>query len=465
MKKLFYFFIIIIVFISCKDDLEAFSVDLPAGAFRFTPAMGGAILTYTLPDDPEVVAVQVTYKDIYGKYIRKTGSNSTNQLVITGFNEAVSDIPAQITFLKRNDEESQPIDVTFSTLDSGPICFINNAEVASGWDGCTLTLDNPEGTTGMAHVFYLGNNPQDGKPDTILMESFPLRAGQDVKRYIPQQKRANHTIIVRAEDYRGYIVKERIWENIHAFNVEKLDPANFKLIYSNSLEVPEEKIGLQYLTDGDTKGTSWFQTENLYHYYTFISKENGWGADSEPMYIDLKVMRPVAEIRFYAYRYIGQTGFGKQPKPEWRVLANNTSYIGPKYFNNYLANKLPCSVTVYGCRENVDNPDWDQVEWEELSVFEDDPEANIRWTDHAVTCNKVSSNATDRFATLPALEKAAPIFKGMNIDIDKQGEGFRYIKIKFHNTYRLAPAYEAQKSNQETKYLTFHELEIYSNKD
>ena len=106
--------------------------------------------------------------------------------------------------------------------------------------------------------------------------------------------------MVRAEDNRGNLVKERIWNDIQAFNVERLDPKNFDVIYSNSLEIPEEKVGLKYLTDGDTKGTTWFEDQNPFMYHTFISKENGAGPDSEPMYIDLKKMRPVSEVRIYA---------------------------------------------------------------------------------------------------------------------------------------------------------------------
>ena len=172
---------------ACNSDEESFTVELPAGAFQFTPVMGGAVLQYTLPDDPEIIAINVRYQDAYGKNILKTGSSSTNKLTLTGFNESVNDIPAQVSFLKQNHTESQPVDTRFSTLDSAPIHFINNAEVLSGWNGCSLSFDNPEGTTGTAHVFYLGTNPLNNEPDTILIESFPLSPGQDVKHYTPKQ--------------------------------------------------------------------------------------------------------------------------------------------------------------------------------------------------------------------------------------------------------------------------------------
>jgi len=64
------------------------------------------------------------------------------------------------------------------------------------------------------------------------------------------------------------------------------------------------------------------------------------------------------------------------------------------------------------------------------------------------------------------LEAAEPIYKAMNVDINIQGEGFRYLKIKFNDAYRLPSGYEQPSTtNTVTRHLTFHELEIYSDKD
>ena len=130
-------------------------------------------------------------------------------------------------------------------------------------------------------------------------------------------------------------------------------------------------------------------------------------------------------------------------------------------------NKLPCSITIYGCRKEANSSNWDSMEWEAISTFEDDPdtEDSQRWTYRAVTCGG-TTNAY-RFATLSALEAADPIYKSMSVDIDKQEEGFRYLKIKFNGVYNMYPSnYERDDvTNKQNKYLTFHELEIYSDKD
>ena len=59
MNKLIYLIILVCTIVSCNDDPEEFTVDLPAGAFQFTPAMGGAVLRYKLPEDPDVIAINV----------------------------------------------------------------------------------------------------------------------------------------------------------------------------------------------------------------------------------------------------------------------------------------------------------------------------------------------------------------------------------------------------------------------
>ena len=456
MKKILYLALAVVSLTSCKDDAELFSVEISPEQFEFTPVMGGAEMKYVLPDDPEIIAINVRYNDAYGNPILKSGSSTTDCLTLTGFNEASTGNHAMVSFLRRNNQESEPYEVTFNTLDSAPICFINGAEVRSGWNGCTLEYDNPEGTTGMAHVFYVGVNPIDNLRDTILIESFPLGAGKDVRHYTPQQKSSDNTIIVRAEDYRGYIVKERVWENIQAYNVDKLDSSKFDIHYSNSLEVPDERIGLQYLTDGDTKGTSWFRDQDVYHYFTFISKAHGAGPDSEPMYIDLKKLRPTSEIRFYAYRYIAAG------KPN---LAN-TNHIGPQYIKNAWANMLPCSVTVYGCRDNVESTDFNSLEWEEIGAFNQDPNTSDRerWTYTASTCGGTSLGR-NTFGTLAKMEEASPIYTSVNIDINRQGNGFRYLKIKFNEVFYSIQDETASITNRETRYLSFHELEIYSDKD
>lgn len=446
---------------SCSSDDSAYEVKVSDGDLTFTPAMGGAIFHYKLPKDPDIIAVNLRYKDAYGSTLLKSGSNATDSLVITGFNEAVADVPVDITFTNKHREESAPIKAKFSTLDSAPICFINSVTVNSGWNGFSLSYNNPQGTKGMAHVYYLGNNPYSNKADTILLSSFQLNAGTDTLVYQVQQEHPYNTVIVRVEDYRGYIVKERVWEHIQAFNTEKLSPDHFEIIYNNSLEVPAEHVGLEYLTDGDCKGVRWFELQNAHVYNTFISKENGAGEDSEPMYVDLKTMRPTSEIRFYAHRQIASSG-----KPDWGPYNEANPYVATQYFNGFYPNVLPCSITIFGSREDDASRNWDSKTWEKIGEFDQDPDADYsaRWTYRAANCGGTFGTYT--FGTLARMEAATPVFMSIKVPAEGQDKGFRFLKIKFNNVFNLATDYERPSTtNKVTKIISFHELEIYSKKE
>ena len=58
---------------SCKSDetLPTFAFD--DNALTLTPAAGGAVLHYKLPDDPDVVGIHCRYNDCYGQPILRTG--------------------------------------------------------------------------------------------------------------------------------------------------------------------------------------------------------------------------------------------------------------------------------------------------------------------------------------------------------------------------------------------------------
>lgn len=142
---------------ACDDDKEGFVVaDLPDNAFSFKPMTGGAIMHYILPEDPGIVGIRVRYKDEHGKDMLRAASSTCDSVKLVGFNEATSNIPAQVSFCYYDDRESQPFDVTFSTADSGPVTFIKNVEVLSNWGGFTLRYNNPPETTGYGSFVLLG---------------------------------------------------------------------------------------------------------------------------------------------------------------------------------------------------------------------------------------------------------------------------------------------------------------------
>ena len=254
MKKSIYVLLVAIFIAACsKSEDSTFLTDISEDVFSFKPIAGGVIMHYNLPADPEVMGICVRYKDAFGSDMLRTASSICDSIILIGFNEAQSNVPAVVTLCRRDGVESNPINITFETKDSGPIAFMNNVQVKSGWNGFTVAYNNPENSKGMAHVFYLGINPRTNEPDTILISSFNLEEGEDFIVYQPKQESGKYDIVIRAEDFRGHMVKERVWENIDAITTSKLDASEFEFVCDNIVTSEKDKIGLQYLFDGDTK--------------------------------------------------------------------------------------------------------------------------------------------------------------------------------------------------------------------
>lgn len=444
--------VLLLALFSCKDDTDTFSPGISTEAFSFRPIAGGAIMHYSLPDNEDVVGLNIRYKDYAGKECIVSGSAVCDSLTLVGFNEARDNISGQVRLVKRNGDESSPINVTFSTADSGPVSFFKGVKVASGWNGFSVSTDNPEGSSGMAHVFYLGTNPYTNQPDTILLESFAIRPGKDTLTFEPKAGNDVNTIVIRTEDYRGYMVKQEVYPDIASYNTEILPPSEFTFSWSTCIEDTLYYLGAKYLFDGDTKGTTWLTNRNSNEYYFALAGPEGVG---DPMYIDMGHDRLTAQVRLYATLQ----GEGRFPDDRYSL-----GYYTP-YSNiwdwNYVT-KLPCDVDVYGAKDDGGTAgNWDSKQWVRLGSYSQDSgiESTLRWCKGCFY--DYSSQSRGIYSSKEDMDAADPIYMGVTFPADGQGDGYRYLKIVVNNTFVTK---EDINGPNVAHYVTMQELEVYTKK-
>lgn len=448
--------VLLLALYSCKDDTASFSPGIGAEAFSFRPIAGGAVMHYSLPDDEDVVGVNIRYKDYAGKECIVSGSAVCDSLTLVGFNEAQTNINGQVRLVKRNGEESSPVNVTFSTADSGPVSFFKGVKVDSGWNGFSVTTDNPEGSSGMAHVFYLGTNPYTNQPDTILLESFAIKPGKDTLTFEPKGGKDVNTIVIRTEDYRGYMVKQEVYPNIASYNTVILPPSEFKFSWSSSIEDSVYFLGTKYLFDGDTKGSTWLGNKNSNEYYFALA---GPQAVGDPMYIDMGRNRMTAQVRMYA----ALEGEGRLCDDRW-AFGDDTPYS--VIFDAHYVNKLPCDVDVYGAKDDGGSGgSWESKSWVRLGSYHQDPniERTLRWCKGCMyDCHdNASFLALKSYGTKADMDAADPIYMAVTFPADGQGEGYRYLKIIVNKTFQTE---EAPGDMNLAHYVTMQELEVYTKK-
>ena len=130
--KNIWLFLCIFFFIACEDDENYLDVSVPAESITFEPVSGGAIMRYSLPRPTDIYLVQARYTDAQGQEMKVSSSAYLDTLELLGFNAAMTGVPVEVTFLDRNNIESQPMNFTFNTLASAPLRFLGQRAGGAG---------------------------------------------------------------------------------------------------------------------------------------------------------------------------------------------------------------------------------------------------------------------------------------------------------------------------------------------
>ena len=75
------------------------------------------------------MGVKVRYRNAQGEDVLRTASYACDSIELIGFNEAQQNVEAFVTLCDRNNVESDPVKVTFSTKDSGPVAFFDKLQI------------------------------------------------------------------------------------------------------------------------------------------------------------------------------------------------------------------------------------------------------------------------------------------------------------------------------------------------
>lgn len=450
MKKFIYILFTFWVFYSCSDDKFYFEESISVENLSFRPIPGGTVMHYKLPTSTDILYIRVRYKDTFGQDMICSGSYACDSLTLLGFNEERKGVPALVTLCNNDDVESEPVEVTFDTKDSGPVSFFNNVKVTPAWGSISIKYNIPEDVKGMAHIFYVGEDPVSKQADTLLINSFVLNKGMDSLLLTPQQSRPAYDVVIRTEDFRGYMVKEKVWKEVAPLEIEKLNPANFDFHDPENLstEDPEFRLGKSYLFDEDLKGESCFAWSGWDNFNTYLAGPNCLG---KPLFIiDMKEQKLPAEFRLYAMLYV------RSSFPYGPMQGYPTQPYGEIWTSCY-ASKVPSNVTVYGSNNMNDDSTW-----KEIVHFEQDRmiDNESRWCKR---CNNGGDWRTYQITSSTALALAEPCYLKLSCPAD--GNKYRYLKFVVNEVFFSPLGWEnATNGANYDKYVTIHELEIYTAK-
>lgn len=412
-------------------------------------------MRYYLPSDMDIFGVRVRYTNAWGEEQMKDGSYLVDSLLLDGFTEERQDVPARVSFFNRYMEESEPVEMTFSTKKSATVAVFDELTVNTFWGGFNVTYNAPQNVNGVIHVFYMGTNPLTHEPDTILMSTVPIVEGGDTLNFVMQQAMDSVDVVVRTDSYKGYRVKQEIFRGLPCLSMDTLAPAEFEFKFTGDiLENEEFQFGEEYLFDGDKKG--WGYRRNVlagerYKYSTFVA---GPYAFNERFIIDMKEEKIPASVNLYAFLFFHSTypyNLSSQPL---------LSQVWSGYYNSRLPNK----VTLYGTNENPETVDLSSCV--RLFALDDIPDYSTgflnSWaarTDVLTTPNwdEWSGKGGNAVRAGDAeVEAANPVV--LNMLCNYSGDAYRYLIFVVEDTYDGNRWGGGEENPWE--YITINELEV-----
>lgn len=150
MRIIIIFVLIIIPFLysSCKEEsIGQYPVDdvapRPVTNVNVQNIKGGAVISYTLPDDKDLLYVKAVYSLPNGERKERKTSVYNNSIIIQGFAKSTV-ATVQLISVDRSQNESSPVNVEINPDDSPIFDVFSTLEVLASFGGIKLTWENKD---------------------------------------------------------------------------------------------------------------------------------------------------------------------------------------------------------------------------------------------------------------------------------------------------------------------------------
>lgn len=436
MKNIFYLLIFVSVLFSCSEESEQIlDSNVKDCNIEIEAVNGGAIMHYGLANDSKIYAIEVRYKDEFGEQIISKGTYLNTSIKLQGFINDKEDIPIEIRLLDNKGISSKPEWRKFSVKKCAAKAFMDDLEVKTYWDGFRIEYEGVEDPNGFFHVAHLGINPMTKEHDTLLIQTYPLEKGMQVKMFgnTSDEESNSTSVVVWAEDYRGNFVDKKVFKDVPASKSVLMDPKDFGF-EGSSKEDPTMEASWKYLFDGDTKGSRRMEAGGRKS-YSFISEKNAvpgfWT-------VDLKELKILSQVRLYCPL--------NSPWKHW-----GHDLWGFDYFF-----MMPSHVKIYASDDNsLPIDQWTLMGEYQESYGEDyEDDAHKNW-------NYPFVDPARRYYSVEQLEDAEPCY--IKFDIEFSETRYRYIRLEVLDVFHMLQW--GCVTMNEDNVLAFHELEVYVKKD
>ena len=198
-KILSIFLISFITLLGCKDDDGQDST--PPGSLlveNITPTNGGGIISYSLPDDSDILFVRAEYTNSLGVDVYRVSSSHNNFIEIDGLNQNTP-VQVKLFVIDENENMSQPVDIEFTPLPSFIYLVQESITITPDLGGVKLEWENEAEKTVYVHLHIVNA----GEEEIRILSS--NNASESV--FVRGLESVEMTFLTKVEDFDGNITE------------------------------------------------------------------------------------------------------------------------------------------------------------------------------------------------------------------------------------------------------------------
>lgn len=369
----------VLFFAGCKKEGADTIPPKPVSHVKVKALNGGALISYQLPDDHDLLYVKAEYTNSLGQDVFRASSRFSNTIEIDGFNDTLSH-NVKIYCVDQHNNQSVPVEISVQPLISFIYLVQQSIQIKPDLGGVKINWQNPLEKTVFVYLYSNDNNQEKVHilSSSKAEEQFVIR-GMDSVYY-------NFSTLV--EDFNGNKTEKLYLDRVKPLFEEKIDKSSWTLVQSLSVNGNAwEGRTVNFWDDIiDTKESA---ADNSYF---IINRDNNGGSLNFPLDIVIDLNKNIILNRFVVWQ-----------RAYWYIQGNNG--VSADYY--YYQNENLRSFKLYASN--------DKQTWLLLGSFDiGDPK--------------------DANGNIPA-SKIQEAIDGHHFELEQASDPFRYLKFSITSNY------------------------------
>ena len=222
-------FLITFLFLSgCNENENQDST--PPGSLTIesvTPTNGGGILTYSLPNDSDILFVRAEYTNSLGNDVYRVSSSHNNSIEIDGLNQNTP-ISVRLFVIDENENISEPTNVEFIPLPSFIYLVQESISISPTLGGVNIQWENIAEKTVYVHLHIVNAGEEEIRilSSDKEFENISVRGLESVEM----------TFLTKVEDFDGNITDLEEKATISPLFEEMIDKSTWTLMSQLSVD-------------------------------------------------------------------------------------------------------------------------------------------------------------------------------------------------------------------------------------